>query len=47
MLVLSIGKHKNMAASVSTNIVNALVSLPAKLEETLGLANSQLEKLSK
>ncbi|MFT5996530.1 MAG: glucosamine--fructose-6-phosphate aminotransferase (isomerizing), partial [Glaciecola sp.] len=45
MLVLSIGKHKNMAASVSTNIVNALVSLPAKLEETLGLAN-EIENLA-
>ncbi|MFT6269851.1 MAG: glucosamine--fructose-6-phosphate aminotransferase (isomerizing) [Alphaproteobacteria bacterium] len=45
MLVLNIGKHKNMEASVSANILNALVSLPAKLEETLALAN-EIEDLA-
>ena len=45
MLVLSIGKHKNMAPAVSANIVKALVSLPAKLEETLALAG-EIENLA-
>ncbi|OFA31976.1 glutamine--fructose-6-phosphate aminotransferase [Glaciecola punicea] len=45
MLVLSIGKHKNMDPTVSANIVKALVSLPAKLEETLALAG-EIENLA-
>lgn len=39
MLTLSIGKHRNMDADVSSNMLEALVSLPAKLEETLELAD--------
>ncbi len=40
MLTLSLGKHKGMELSVSRSILDALVSLPAKLEETLELAES-------
>ena len=40
MLTLSLGKHKGMADDVASNILSALVSLPAKLEETLELAES-------
>ena len=45
MLVLSIGKHKKMDEGVSANIIQALVSLPAKLEETLSLAD-EIEDLA-
>jgi glucosamine--fructose-6-phosphate aminotransferase (isomerizing) len=39
MLVLSIGKHKNMSAELEQNILQALAELPSKLEETLTLAD--------
>lgn len=45
MLTLSLGKHKGMEPSVSSSILEALVSLPAKLEETLELAQS-IEELA-
>lgn len=45
MLTLSLGKHKGMDPSVSSSILEALVSLPAKLEETLELAQS-IEELA-
>ena len=45
MLVLNIGKHKNMDSTVADSIVSALVSLPSKLEETLSLA-SEIEDLA-
>lgn len=45
MLVVSIGKYKNMNETVSANIIKALISLPAKLEETLALAG-EIEDLA-
>ncbi|MDT0595289.1 glutamine--fructose-6-phosphate transaminase (isomerizing) [Glaciecola petra] len=39
MLTLAIGKHNGMSAETADDIVSALISLPAKLEETLGLAD--------
>lgn len=45
MLVLSIGKHKNMPVELQQNILQALAELPSKLEETLALA-SEIEDLA-
>lgn len=45
MLTLAIGKHNGMEKETSENICQALISLPAKLEETLGLA-SEIEDLA-
>ncbi|WP_199610010.1 glutamine--fructose-6-phosphate transaminase (isomerizing) [Flocculibacter collagenilyticus] len=45
MLVLALGKHKNLSAEQQQNIVAALQSLPNKLEESLDLAND-IEKLA-
>jgi len=38
MLVLALGKHKNLNREQQADMVQALKSLPAKLEETLALA---------
>ena len=45
MLTVALGKHKGMDAAISQNIINALISLPAKLEETLDLAD-EIEDLA-
>ncbi|MFW8591078.1 glutamine--fructose-6-phosphate transaminase (isomerizing) [Glaciecola sp. 2405UD65-10] len=45
MLTLAIGKHNNMSEETNLSICNALVTLPAKLEETLSLA-SEIEDLA-
>nr|WP_136250922.1 glutamine--fructose-6-phosphate transaminase (isomerizing) [Ningiella ruwaisensis] len=39
MLVLAIGKQKNMPKDIQQHILSALTELPAKLEETLTLAD--------
>lgn len=39
MLVLAIGKHKNMPLELQQEILQALAELPSKLEETLALAD--------
>lgn len=45
MLTLAIGKHNGIDKIVSENIAQALITLPAKLEETLELA-SEIEDLA-
>lgn len=45
MLTLSLGKHKGMSEELSKEIINALLTLPSKLEETLALAN-EIEDLA-
>ena len=40
MLVLALGKHKGLSPEQQADMVQALKSLPAKLEETLALAGS-------
>ncbi len=45
MLTIAIGKHKNMPKEVQQNILEALLTLPTKLEETLQLA-SDVEDLA-
>lgn len=45
MLTLAIGKHNGMSEETTREISSALVTLPAKLEETLSLA-SEIEDLA-
>lgn len=45
MLTIAIGKHKNMPKEVQQNVLEALLTLPTKLEETLQLA-SEVEDLA-
>ena len=45
MLSLALGKHKDMPTETEQQIVEGLIGLPTKLEETLGLAN-EIEDLA-
>ena len=45
MQTLAIGQHKGMPKDVSVSIVNALTSLPAKLEEVLAI-ESDIKELA-
>jgi glucosamine--fructose-6-phosphate aminotransferase (isomerizing) len=45
MLALALGKHKDMPTETEQQIVEGLIGLPTKLEETLGLAN-EIEDLA-
>ncbi len=45
MFTLAIGKYKGMDSKISNDIVSALIGLPAKLEETLTLAQ-EIEELA-
>lgn len=40
LLVIALGKHRGMSSELQTDLVNALKSLPGKMEEVLGLAEN-------
>ncbi len=45
LLVLALGRYKSLAKSTEENIIKALISLPAKLEQTLEM-NSRIKQVA-